>query len=98
MSARETARRYTAVAIALHWTIAILIVAQILAGWWMSQGGGAGAAAPGTARFAVFQLHKSFGVLVLILSLARLAWRLFKLSSPYLFVLILAMMVDVWVR
>ena len=28
----------------------------------------------------------------------KLAWRLFKLSSPYLFVLILAMMVDVWVR
>lgn len=28
----------------------------------------------------------------------KLAWRLFKLSSPYLFVIILAMMVDVWVR
>jgi protoheme IX farnesyltransferase len=28
----------------------------------------------------------------------KLAWRLFKLSSPYLFILILAMMVDVWVR
>ena len=28
----------------------------------------------------------------------KLAWRLFKVSSPYLFVLILAMMVDVWVR
>lgn len=28
----------------------------------------------------------------------ELAWRLFKVSSPYLFVLILSMMVDVWVR
>jgi protoheme IX farnesyltransferase len=28
----------------------------------------------------------------------KLAWRLFKLSSPYLFVLVLAMMVDVWLR
>lgn len=28
----------------------------------------------------------------------KLAWRLFKLSSPYLFVLILGMMVDAWVR
>ena len=28
----------------------------------------------------------------------KLAWRLFKLSSPYLFLLILAMMVDVWVQ
>jgi protoheme IX farnesyltransferase len=28
----------------------------------------------------------------------KLAWRLFKLSSPYLFVLILAMMLDVWLR
>jgi protoheme IX farnesyltransferase len=28
----------------------------------------------------------------------KLAWRLFKLSSPYLFVLVVAMMVDVWVR
>jgi protoheme IX farnesyltransferase len=28
----------------------------------------------------------------------KLAWQLFKLSSPYLFVLILSMMVDVWAR
>ena len=28
----------------------------------------------------------------------KAAWRLFKLSSPYLFVLILSMMIDVWVR
>lgn len=70
--------RYAAVAIALHWTIAVLIIAQIAAGLWMSSGDGAASAGPGTLRFAVFQLHKSFGILVLLLSVARVAWRLFN--------------------
>jgi cytochrome b561/polyisoprenoid-binding protein YceI len=67
--------RYSALAILLHWLIAALIVAQIvLAG---RMGG-----RPTPAVFAVTQLHKSIGITVLILSLARLAWRLMHPPPP----------------
>ncbi len=82
MTASERAKRYTSVAIALHWTIAVLILGMIAAGWWMTRGEETGAAAPGTLRFAVFQLHKSVGVSILLLSVARLAWRLFNPPPP----------------
>ncbi len=74
--------RYAGVAIALHWTIAVLMVGLIAAGWWMTRGEGADGAVPGTAKFAVYQLHKSLGVLVLLLSLARVGWRIFNPPPP----------------
>lgn len=61
---------YHAVAIALHWIIAILIIGQIAGGLYMHQ-------LPATTlKFELYQWHKSFGILVLLLSLARLGWRL----------------------
>ena len=61
--------RYSKVAIALHWTIAILIISLLIAGMlmtqeWMPQ------------RFKIYQWHKSFGITVLLLSVFRLIWRL----------------------
>jgi cytochrome b561 len=69
------ARRYTAVAIALHWGIAVLIGVNLLLGWRM---GGL----KGLAKFDTFQLHKSVGLTILVLSLARLAWRLWRPPPP----------------
>jgi len=62
--------RYTTVAIALHWTIALLIVGQIAGGLYMHE-------LPNSdpQKFQIYQLHKSFGISVLLLSLGRLAWR-----------------------
>jgi len=66
--------RYTAVAIALHWTIAALIVMQVtLAGRMETRS---------LEAFAVTQLHKSVGITILLLSLARLAWRLTHRPPP----------------
>jgi cytochrome b561/polyisoprenoid-binding protein YceI len=62
------AARYSTVAIALHWLIAALIVFQVILAWRMD-----GRTLEG---FALFQLHKSVGITILVLSLARLAWRL----------------------
>jgi len=61
--------RYSKVAIGLHWAIAALILTLIAFGFlmtqeWMPQ------------RFIVYQWHKSFGIMVLLLSLFRLVWRL----------------------
>jgi cytochrome b561/polyisoprenoid-binding protein YceI len=64
--------RYTTVAIILHWLIAAAILFQIILGWRM------GDEAKGPATYAIFQLHKSIGITILLLSVARLAWRLFN--------------------
>ena len=71
MAASRT--RYTTVAIVIHWLIAAAIVFQIILGWRMGDGP---KGSPTT--FALFQLHKSIGITILLLSLARLAWRLFN--------------------
>ncbi len=55
--------RYTSVAIALHWAIAGLILFMIWLGWNMEE------------NETRLQLHKSIGISILILSVARLAWR-----------------------
>ena len=63
--------RYTRVAVWLHWTIAALILAQLIGGIVMHK-------LPGSVsfKFEAYQMHKSFGLVVLALSLARLGWRL----------------------
>ena len=68
------ARRYSAVAVALHWVIALCILSMIPMGWWMT----AAIEQPGSqaAAYRVFQLHKSIGFLILALTLVRIVWRL----------------------
>lgn len=73
--------RYTAVAILLHWAIAIAIFGMIPLGWWMHE-----ALEDGATRVqatAAYQLHKSIGLTVLMLSLVRLGWRLGHKPPPY---------------
>ena len=65
-------RRYTTVAIILHWVIAAAIAFQLIGGKWMVS---AGAAATGSV-FTVFQIHETVGITILALTLARLVWRL----------------------
>ncbi|KQN91277.1 hypothetical protein ASE90_00050 [Sphingomonas sp. Leaf67] len=67
--------RYSAVAMVLHWTIAVLILANLLLGWRMGY-------LKGMAQFDMFQLHKSIGITVLVLSVPRLAWRLLNPPPP----------------
>ena len=67
--AHAKTNRYSTVAITLHWAIAIVILGLIAAGFlmtqeWMPQ------------RFVIYQWHKSFGIVVLLLSAFRLIWRL----------------------
>lgn len=62
--------RYTSVAIGLHWLIAFLILAQIAGGLYMHN------LPNGPDKFELYQLHKSFGITILSLSILRLAWRL----------------------
>ncbi|GBF59431.1 cytochrome b561 [Candidatus Phycosocius bacilliformis] len=66
---------YTLVAVVLHWVIAAAILMQILGGWAMED-------LKGAEKFAAFQLHKSAGLTILLLSLLRLFWRLANPPPP----------------
>lgn len=63
--------RYGAVAMSLHWVTALLILSLLALGWTMT------GLPPGSPQqFKLFQLHKSLGVTVFVLTAVRLAWRL----------------------
>ena len=63
--------RYTAVAIILHWLIATGVFLLIAIGLTMAHG-----AITAATKFQLFQLHKSVGITVLGLIVARIVWRL----------------------
>ncbi|MEL6861273.1 MAG: cytochrome b/b6 domain-containing protein [Pseudomonadota bacterium] len=62
--------RYTSVAITLHWLIAFAIVGMIFGGWYMSD---LPDGAPG--QYFLYQMHKSVGITILLLTIARIIWR-----------------------
>lgn len=69
----EAQARYGRIAILLHWLIAFALVFEISLGF----------ATPHDERgFALIQLHKSVGIAILLLSLARLGWRLTHRPPP----------------
>jgi len=65
-----SSQRYTNVAITMHWVIAISIVGMILGGWYM---GDLPDGAPG--QYFLYQMHKSIGITILLLTVARIIWR-----------------------
>ena len=69
------AARYSAVAIILHWLIAALLIFEVGLGLRMED-------APGPLKFAVFQLHKSVGITILLLVAFRLLWRFYRKPPP----------------
>ena len=65
--------KYTKISILLHWLIALAIIMQLSSGLWMVQ-----AIKEDEHRllaYQTYQLHKSIGLTILILSLFRLFWR-----------------------
>jgi cytochrome b561 len=71
-AAAPTDARYTGVAIAVHWLVAVLVVVQIAWGWAMQEI----PRTPPGLRADAFNLHKSIGLTILVLMLFRIAWRL----------------------
>jgi cytochrome b561/polyisoprenoid-binding protein YceI len=65
--------RYSAVAILLHWLLAAALAFQLALGFAMPKD---------ATGFAAYQLHKSVGIVILLLTLVRLAWRLVKRPPP----------------
>lgn len=62
----------------LHWTTALLVLAQWLLGRSMTSLGPEAL----TEKFVLYQRHKSLGALILLLTLLRLGWRLLDRARP----------------
>ncbi|WP_034294396.1 cytochrome b [Herbaspirillum sp. RV1423] len=73
---KNPSNRYTAPARLLHWTLAILLIGMVGLGWYMMSIEDA----PGSDWY--FNLHKSVGLLVLLLVLLRAVWRLLHQPAP----------------
>jgi len=69
-------QRYSRAAIFLHWAIAALLAFQISVGWALEDLGAHG--------FALYQLHKSVGIMILLLTLVRIGVRYRKPRPPKL--------------
>jgi len=63
--------RYGAVAMTLHWVLAAMILFNVGLGFFMTR-----LDETDEWTFPLFQLHKSIGLTILVLSLVRLVWRL----------------------
>jgi cytochrome b561/polyisoprenoid-binding protein YceI len=72
-----TSTRYSTVAVILHWMIAAAIIFMVILGWRM------GDEPKGPSLYAIFQLHKSIGITILLLTLVRVGWRLANPPPPY---------------
>ncbi len=70
-------QRYTAVAQALHWLLALALTGIVILGLVMAHVKLAPA-----IQFKMFQLHKSIGITILVLAVLRLLWRLTHRPPP----------------
>ncbi|WP_421792369.1 cytochrome b [Hyphobacterium sp.] len=79
-------KRYTGVAISLHWIMAITIIVLIFAGWRAGDMSDALFAGDTSVSFTdvttLYSWHKTFGILVLVLSVFRLLWRFMNPPPP----------------
>ncbi|HLV06627.1 MAG TPA: cytochrome b/b6 domain-containing protein [Croceibacterium sp.] len=73
LDVRAAGQRYNSGAILLHWTIAFALAFQLALGFAMPKN---------ESGFELYQLHKSVGITILLLTLARLAWRLTHRPPP----------------
>ena len=69
MPTKNPPTRYSAVAQLLHWIIAALIVTQFALAWTADD------LPLGAHKLAILARHKSFGMTVFMLAIARLVWR-----------------------
>ena len=70
----NSANTYGPIAILLHWLVAFMLIGMLALGYYMTGLDDADL----SLKFSLYQWHKSFGVLLMLLALARLGWRAFN--------------------
>lgn len=70
MGLHNSERRFGTAAMTLHWLIAVCVIGLLAVGKIMT-----GESLDLATKFQLYQLHKSFGVLVFMLMVLRLCWR-----------------------
>jgi len=78
MGLHNTDQRFGSAAMALHWLIALNVIGLLAVGKFMT-----GEGLDLSTKFQLYQLHKSFGVLVFVLMIARLCWRWTQIIPAY---------------
>jgi len=73
MSFRNTQNSFGSVSKFLHWTIAVLVIVMVSAGWFMDN-------LPDAIRGTVINFHKLTGLLILLLMLIRVVWALLNVK------------------
>lgn len=74
----NSANTYGYIAILFHWLVAVILVGMLGLGFYMTGLGDSEI----SLKFSLYQWHKSFGILVLLLTFARLGWRTFNPAPP----------------
>lgn len=74
MTLRNTENTYGSLAKVLHWGMAVLVIALICIGLFMTR------QPDGDPKWALYDLHKAIGSVVFLVLLVRMAWR--HLSPP----------------
>ena len=78
MGLHNSEQSFGSAAKTLHWLIALCVVGLIAVGKFMTGDG-----LDLSTKFQLYQLHKSFGVLVFVLMIARLCWRWTQVIPAY---------------
>jgi cytochrome b561 len=71
-------RRYSNVAVTFHWVVVALVLTQVAIGFTFAE-----LLPRGPEQAALFTWHKTLGALILLLTLARLAYRLKNPPPPF---------------
>ena len=66
---KDTQWRFSPVSIALHWLIAVAVIIMLAVGLYLDE------MPKGPAKTELLAMHKSFGAVLLLLTLIRLFWR-----------------------
>lgn len=70
MQIKNSESRFGMIAILLHWAMALLMIGLVVLGLYMKR------VPVGLFKLKLYGWHKEYGILILMLAIARLAWRL----------------------
>lgn len=76
MQIKNTEKRFGVVAVSFHWVMAIIVISLIILGLYMTS------LPDSDGKFALYDIHKEFGILILGLVCLRVSWRLMGTLPP----------------